>query len=156
MAACTILSGGHSSSMAHLLTVMTCAYPAVLALWREIVIFDHVAGYVRELQNPERLNPYVQDLENLLRKLVDRVRASVADTPYPFAGAGVQRSLPEYLRAPGVTTEDVGAVLTDARAHVNLFFELYWRVVGEFALMVEQIEANPPAGTPHLLTGSRI
>jgi hypothetical protein len=24
------------------------------------------------------------------------------------------------------------------------FFELYWRVVGELALVVEQVEANPP------------
>jgi hypothetical protein len=35
-------------------------------------------------------------------------------------------------------------VLRDARAHANLFFELYWRVVGELALIVEQVEANPP------------
>jgi hypothetical protein len=85
----------------------------------------------------------VYDLEHVLRKLVDQVRGSVSDTPYPFAKPGVQMSLSSYLRGPNVTTEDIGAVIRDARAHESLFLELYWRVVGELALIVEQVEASP-------------
>jgi hypothetical protein len=36
------------------------------------------------------------------------------------------------------------AVLRDARAHVDIFFELYWRVFGELAVIVEQVEGMPP------------
>lgn len=148
-AACAILPsasdlGHHASAMIHLLIAMNRTWGAVLALWQVIVVFEHVYAYARSCQNLERLNSYVCDLENVLRKLVDRVRGSVAETPYPFAEPGVQKSLSSYLRGPDVTTEDIGAVLRDARAHANLFFELYWRVVGELALIVEQVEANPP------------
>jgi len=52
-------------------------------------------------------------------------------------------TLSRYLRGPDVTTEDIAAVLLDARAHVDLFFELYWRVVGELAAIVEQVEGIP-------------
>ena len=134
----------HASAMIHLLIVMNGAYGPVLALWQQIVIFDHVCAYARARQNLERLNSYVYELEHVLRKLVDQVRASVSDTLYPFAKPGVQKTLSSYLRGPDVTTEDIGAVLRDARAHANLFAELYWRVVGELALIVEQVEANPP------------
>jgi hypothetical protein len=147
VAACGLLGGGHASTMLRLITAMNRAYTPVLALWQQIVTFDHISSHVRELPNPERLNSYVRGLEDLLRKLVERVRESVADAPYPFARPGVRRSVSEYLRAPNVTTEDVGAVLADARAHLNLFFELYWRVIGELALVVEQVEANPPVST---------
>src|SRR5439155_380460 len=82
----------------------------------------------------------------ILRKLVDRARDSLANTPYPFAQPGVQKTVSGYLRGPEVTTEDLGAVLRDARSHTDLFFELYWRVVGELALLVEQLEARQPAG----------
>jgi Zn-dependent protease with chaperone function len=135
----------HASAMIRVLIVMNRAHGAAVGLWRRIVIFDHVIAHARTRRNPERLNAYVYDLENVLRKLVDQVRKEVSDTPYPFAKRGVEKSLSNYLRGPDVTTEDIAAVLRDARVHANLFFELYLRVVGEIVLIVEQVEASPLA-----------
>ncbi len=130
--------------MIEVLTTLNRAYGAMLKVWGRIVIFDYVYAYASSRQNVERLNAYVFELESVLRPLVERVRDTLSDAPYPFAPAGVQKTVSGYLRGREVTTEDLGAVLHDARAHTGLFFELYWRVVGELALIVEQVEASPP------------
>jgi len=135
----------HASTITRVLVVMNRAHRSAAALWSRLAVLDLVIVYTRTRPNREKLGTYLYDLENVRRKLLDEVRRHVSDTPYPLTPPGVQRSLCDYLRGSDVTTEDIGAVLRDARTHARLFFELYLRVVAEIALVVEQVEASQVA-----------
>jgi Zn-dependent protease with chaperone function len=133
---------GHARAMIGLLMRLNGAYNIVLALRERILLFDSVRAQARTLHDPARLNPYASKLEDDVRMIVARVRSTVSGAFYPFAHASRAMTLAQYLRGPDVTTEDLEAVIRDARTHVDLFLELYCRIIGELALIAEHIERS--------------
>jgi Zn-dependent protease with chaperone function len=137
-------SRDHVSKMVDALDVLNRTHGAVVRLQRKIAVFDEVAAYARTHGGGERLNPYAVGFAAGVQKLVKEVRQSVSGLSYPFEPAGSSLTTLAYLRGPDVTREDFSAELRDARSHVDLFLQMYWRVVGELALCVERVETMSP------------
>jgi Zn-dependent protease with chaperone function len=133
---------GHAGAMIGLLMQLNRAYNIVLALRERILFFDGVLAHARTLHNPVRLNPYASKLEDDVRMMVARVRSTAANAFYPFAHETRAMTVAQYLRGPDVTTEDLEAVIRDARTHVDLFLKLYCRIIGELVLIAEHVERS--------------
>jgi hypothetical protein len=117
---------------------------------RRLPALDLMLANRKNHKQPAKVDDQIRIVAGELRSLLDQIQAKLQTVLYPFPHARGQISLAEYARTDTQVADALQTILNESRAGLDRLFGLYYRILGQLALIATKVEAHLKILNPEL------